>query len=42
MRYVHPTPQHNKEAVRKLELYNHDQVFALYEQGQGSPQKSLQ
>jgi len=42
MRYVHPTPQHKKEAVKKLERYNQDQVFALYEQGQGSPQKSPQ
>lgn len=42
MRYVHPTPQHKQEAVKKLERYNQDQVFALYEQGQGSPQKSPQ
>jgi len=42
MKYVHPTPQHKKEAVKKLEQYNQDQVFALYEQSQGSPQKSPQ
>ena len=42
MRYVHPTPKHKAEAVRKLERYNQDQVFALYEQGPGSPQESPQ
>jgi integrase len=42
MRYVHPTPQHKKEAVRELERYNQDQVFALYETRYGSPQKSPQ
>jgi integrase len=38
MRYVHPTPEHKREAVRKLEDYNRNQVFALYESGLGSPQ----
>ena len=42
MRYVHPTPKHKQEAVRKLERYNEEQVFALYEPGLGSPQKSPQ
>ena len=42
MRYVHPTPEHKREAVRKLEDYNRNQVFALYEPGLGSPQKSPQ
>jgi integrase len=42
MRYVHPTPEHKREAVRKLERYNIEQVFGLYETGPGSPQKSPQ
>jgi len=42
MRYVHPTPKHKQEAVRKLERYNRDQVFGLYEPELGSPQKSPQ
>ena len=42
MRYVHPTPEHKREAVRKLEDYNRNQVFALYEPALGSPQKSPQ
>ena len=42
MRYVHPTPEHKQEAVRKLERYNRDQVFGLYEPELGSPQKSPQ
>jgi integrase len=42
MRYVHPTPEHKREAVRKLEDYNRNQVFALYEPVAGSPQKSPQ
>jgi len=41
MRYVHPTPEHKLEAVRKLEQFNAEQLFALYEQ-KGSPQKSPQ
>jgi integrase len=42
MRYVHPTPEHKQEAVRKLERYNRDQVFDLFEPKFGSPQKSPQ
>ena len=42
MRYVHPTPEHKREAVRKLERFNLEQVFALYEGTPGSPQKSPQ
>ena len=42
MRYVHPTPEHKQEAVRKLERYNVEQVFALYEGKPESPQKSPQ
>jgi integrase len=29
MRYVHPTPEHKREAVRKLEDYNRNQVSVL-------------
>jgi len=42
MRYVHPTPEHKKEAVRKLEQYNAEQVIAMYESRSGYPQKSPQ
>jgi hypothetical protein len=44
LRYVHPTPEHKQDAVKKLEQFNVDQVFALYErlQTSGSPQKSPQ
>jgi len=42
MRYVHPTPEHKQEAVRKLERYNREQVFDLFEPELGSPQKSPQ
>ena len=42
MRYVHPTPEHKREAVKKLERFNAEQVFALYENAVESPQKSPQ
>lgn len=42
MRYVHPTPEHKRQAVQKLETFNAEQVFAVYEARQGSPQKSPQ
>ncbi len=42
MRYVHPTPEHKREAVRKLERFNTEQLFAAYENRPGSPQKSPQ
>jgi integrase len=42
MRYVHPTPEHKQEAVRKLEKFNAEQVIALYESRAGYPQKSPQ
>jgi integrase len=42
MRYVHPTPEHKQEAVRKLERFNVEQVFAMHEKRSGSPQKSPQ
>ena len=42
MRYVHPTPENKQEAVRKLERFNLEQTFAVYEGQWGSPQKSPQ
>jgi integrase len=42
MRYVHPTPEHEREAVRKLERFNVEQVFAMHKRVSGSPQKSPQ
>jgi integrase len=42
MRYVHPTPEHKQEALRKLERFNVEQVFAMHEKVQKSPQKSPQ
>jgi integrase len=41
MRYVHPTPEHKRRAMEKLERFNVAQVFELFEQ-QGYPQKSPQ
>ena len=41
MRYVHPTPEHKREAVRKLEQFNIEQVFTQFDR-LGSPQKSPQ
>jgi len=40
MRYVHPTPEHKRDAVRKLERFNAEQLFTTYEERSGSPQKS--
>jgi len=42
MRYVHPTPEHKRDAVQKLERFNVEQVFAAYESREESPQKSPQ
>jgi integrase len=42
MRYVHPTPEHKRRAVEKLEQFNAAQLIALAEKTQGSPQKSPQ
>jgi len=42
MRYVHPTPEHKLEAVRKLENFNALQVITMHENRLGSPQKSPQ
>jgi integrase len=42
MRYVHPTPEHKREAVRKLENFNALQVIAMHENRLESPQKSPQ
>lgn len=39
MRYVHPTPEHKRQAVNKLEQFNVEQVFALYENREGVPTK---
>ncbi len=40
MRYVHPTPEHKQDAIRKLEVFNAKQDSdSLHE---GSPQKSPQ
>ena len=41
MRYVHPTPEHKRNAMEKLEQFNIDQVFARIQNGE-SLQKSLQ
>lgn len=38
MRYVHPTPEHKRAAVEKLERFNAEQLFRAYEDRQGSPQ----
>lgn len=38
MRYVHPTPEHKRAAVEKLERFNIEQVFQMHEQRAGSPQ----
>ncbi|MGH9353140.1 MAG: tyrosine-type recombinase/integrase [Terriglobia bacterium] len=42
MRYIHPTPEHKQEAVRKLERYNAEELIKSYESHQESLQKSLQ
>jgi integrase len=43
MRYVHPTPEHKRMAVDKLERFNVEQIFQLHEQRVvGSPQLSPQ
>ncbi len=41
MRYVHPTPEHKRRAMEKLERFNIEQVFARIEDRE-SLQKSLQ
>ena len=38
MRYVHPTPEHKRNAVEKLERYNLDQAFGAQTVPLGSPQ----
>jgi site-specific recombinase XerD len=40
MRYMHPTPEHKREATNKLERFNAAQTIAAFEKG--SPQKSPQ
>jgi hypothetical protein len=38
MRYIHPTPEHKQEAIRKLERFNAEQVtYACEEPPQKSP-----
>lgn len=41
MRYVHPTPQHKRDAVLKLQQYNAEMLIAAYERCE-SPQNSPQ
>jgi integrase len=41
MRYVHPTPEHKRQAVQKLERFNAETLIAAYDRP-GSPQKSPQ
>ena len=38
MRYVHPTPEHTRAAVEKLERFNVEQMFQAYESQKRSPQ----
>ncbi len=38
MRHVHPTPEHKKEALKKLERFNVEQVFQEQE-ARGVPTK---
>ena len=40
MRYVHPTPEHKRAAVDKLERFNVEQVFQCASDNRG-PHKSL-
>ena len=42
IKYVHPTPEHKREALNKLERFNAAQLFAACEKRSGSPQKSPQ
>jgi hypothetical protein len=37
MGYIHPTPEHKRTAVDKLERFNVEQVFQVYEGGKGVP-----
>ena len=41
MRYVHPTPEHKQDAIRKLEAFNREQATHAENNG-GYPQKSPQ
>jgi len=42
MRYVHPAPEHKREAVQKLQSYNAVQVIASYGRQMESHHKSPQ
>ena len=35
MRYVHPTPEHKRAAVDKLERFDVEQLFQVYDKGEG-------
>ena len=39
MRYIHPTPEHKRAAVDKLERFNMEQVFQIFEGQEGVPTK---
>ncbi len=39
MRYIHPTPEHKRAAVDKLERFNVEQVFQIFEGKEGVPTK---
>jgi integrase len=41
-RYVHPTDQHKREAIEKLEAYNAEKVFGCAQEVSRSLQKPLQ
>ena len=42
MRYVHPTPEHKRAAVDKLERFNVEQIFRAFEVREGHPQNPPQ
>ena len=42
MRYVHPTPEHKRAAVEKLERFNTEQLFLAYGNRAESPQNPPQ
>jgi integrase len=42
MRYVHPIPEHKRQAMDKLEQFNLEQALLAHAQSEGSLQKSLQ
>jgi hypothetical protein len=42
MRYVHPTPEHKRQAMEKLEQFNVEHTLLAQAQDSGSPQFSPQ